>query len=128
VVLVNAQELRKAAGLIRRHAESAADPQERWVTDQSPDFGLVIGAFVPEDVYDGYISTGCVAYFAYPGDDDNRTHKHALGAAAHMSGLDPQAALVLSDWLVVAAERWGSDPAADRAALAFALSYLRCES
>ena len=120
------QSLRDTALLIRAHAESAAEPQERWVTDHSPDFGLVVGAFVPEDVQDdGYIMTGCVAYFAYPGDEDHRTHRHALGAAAHMSGLDPQAAMVLADWLVVAAERWGSDPQADRAALAFARVYLR---
>lgn len=94
-------DLAEAVRLLRHRAtDSITYPGERWMVDQSPDNGLVVGCYGPDDISpDGWVSTGCVAYLAYPGDEDNRTHKHAVPAAAHMAGLDPAVALELAEWL-----------------------------
>ncbi|MFD9033318.1 hypothetical protein ACFVZW_19515 [Streptomyces sp. NPDC059567] len=93
--------LREAATLLRRRAgEAAAFPDERWMVDQDEAGGLVLTAFVPEDVApDGVVGGGVVAWFAYPESAEPATHSRALGAASHMAALDPQTAVLLAAWL-----------------------------
>ncbi|MBX4178397.1 MULTISPECIES: hypothetical protein [Streptomyces rochei group] len=96
-----ASVLRDAAALLRRRAAEAAQfPDERWMVDQDETAGLVLTAFVPEDVGpDGTVSSGILASFAYPDNPERATHAQALGAASHIAALDPQAAAALAAWL-----------------------------
>lgn len=93
--------LREAAALLRhRAAEATQSPDERWMVDQDETGGLVLAVFTPEDVDpDGTVGGGILASFAYPDNAERATHAQALGAAAHMAALDPQAALALAAWL-----------------------------
>lgn len=128
--------LREAAGLLRRRAgEAAVFPDERWMVDQDEAGGLVLAAFVPEDVAPGGIVGGSVvAWFAYPGSAERATHARALGAASHTASLDPQTAVLLAAWLETTAsledraqelgDSGGVAPLVEPAAR-FARSYLR---
>ncbi|MFF4427201.1 hypothetical protein ACFY04_41815 [Streptomyces sp. NPDC001549] len=76
--------MRPAALLRRRAGEAAAFPDERWMVDQDEAGGLVLAAFVPEDIDpDGMVGGSVVAWFAYPGNPERATHARALGAASH---------------------------------------------
>lgn len=102
--------LRDAAALMRERSESAVEsPGERWVVDSSPDHGLIVGSYTPEDVdVQGTRSTSCLAFLAYPGDDAQRTYGNAMPVAAHMASWDPAVALAVADWLDREARRVGS--------------------
>ncbi|MFF8790862.1 hypothetical protein [Streptomyces sp. NPDC015125] len=93
--------LRQAAALLRRRAaEATGSPDERWMVDQDEAGALILAGFAPEDVEpDGTVSGSTLASFAYADDPEQRTHAQALGAAAHMAGLDPQTAVLLAVWL-----------------------------
>jgi len=106
--------LLEAANVLRERAAAAADDQrERWMVDQSPEHGLIVGSYMPGDVApDGTVSTSCAAYFAYPG-DDGRTFSNALGVASLMATLDPPSAVALADWLEATYQAWNADRAAD---------------
>jgi hypothetical protein len=95
------EALAAAADLLRRNARAAVDhDDERWMVDQTETDGLAVGCYVPEDVLDdGQVCTASVAFFAYPDDQERRTHHRALATAAHMAGLDPAVAVELADWL-----------------------------
>jgi hypothetical protein len=99
--------LRRAAAKLRDAAAAAlADPEERWMVDQSAEDGLVLASYMPGDVHgDGTISTSCIAYFAYPGDKDARAHHTAFGVASYAALLHPPVALALADLLDYSA-RW----------------------
>src|SRR5688572_8690436 len=103
--------LLEAANVLRERAAAAADDQrERWMVDQSPEHGLIVGSYMPGDVApDGTVSTSCAAYFAYPG-DDGRTFSNALGVASLMATLDPPAANALADLLEATYEAWATEP------------------
>lgn len=111
-----------AAALIRSRVNAAAEiPGERYMVDQSPDHGLILGVYAPGDVDDdGSISTSCAAYFAYPDDDQQAAYGRALAVATLLAGMDPVASLALADWLDSANEN-------DAKALAFARAYLRTQ-
>ena len=97
---MSADLLRRAADKLREHAEAALrdSPDQRWMVDQSSDAGLVVGSFVPEDVDDdGSVSTGCIAFFAYPDDDDAKAYAGALDVASYMALMHPPVALALAD-------------------------------
>ncbi|MFF5924199.1 hypothetical protein ACFY8C_38625 [Streptomyces flavochromogenes] len=128
--------LREAATLLRRRAsEAAAFPDERWMVDQDEAGGLVLAAFVSEDIApDGMVGGSVVAWFAYPGSPERATHSQALGAASHTAALDPQTAVLLAVWLETTASL--EDRAEDigdvegaallvESATRFARSYLR---
>lgn len=93
--------LRRAATKLRDTANAALrDPEERWMVDQSPDNGLIIGSYTPGDINpDGSVSTGCVAFFAYPDDEDGKAYAGALEVASYMALLQPAVALPLADLL-----------------------------
>jgi len=43
--------LLEAANVLRERAAAAADDQrERWMVDQSPEHGLIVGSYMPGDV------------------------------------------------------------------------------
>lgn len=99
---MSADLLRRAAAKLRETATAAADLEagERWMVDQSTENGLVVGSFVPEDVDDdGVASTGCIAYFAYPGEPEAKTYDGAFNVATHMATVDPAAAAAMADLL-----------------------------
>ncbi|WP_405813166.1 MULTISPECIES: hypothetical protein [unclassified Streptomyces] len=134
-----ARVLRDAAALLRRRAAEAVQfPDERWMGDQDEAAGLVLTAFVPEDVGpDGTVSSGILASFAYPDNPERATHAQALGAAAHMAALDPRAAVALAAWLETTAsfedraEELGDVEAASplvEPAARFARLYLRTQT
>lgn len=107
-----ADEFREAAKVVRERATAAMEwPEERWMVDQSPDYGLVLGAFMPDDVVDGTASTGCVAFFAYPGDENQKAHGQALPTAAYMATMQPAVGLALAEVFdaVAKAARFGDD-------------------
>lgn len=121
----------EAIRLLRDRAKAATEwEDERWMVDQSPDSGLIVGNYTPGDVgEDGVVSTCCVAYFAYPDDQDRRAHGQALPVATHMAALDPVVARALADLLEEAAHytrlpTWRKYPLAVRA-VALARAYLR---
>jgi hypothetical protein len=104
---VSAGLLRRAAVKLREYARAAlANPDERWMADQSPDDGLVLASYMPGDVQDdGSVSTSCIAYFAYPGDKDARAHGTALGVAAYAALMHPPVAMAVANLLDHSA-RW----------------------
>jgi hypothetical protein len=98
---MSADLLRRAAAKLREAAAAAlTDPGERWMVDQSPDDGLVLASYMPDDVQDdGSVSTSCIAYFAYPGDEDARAHVTALGVATFAALMHPPVALAVAELL-----------------------------
>jgi hypothetical protein len=94
-------DLFEAARLIRMRAGGAVAAEgERWTADTTESDGLVVGAYQPADVQpDGSLSTGCVAFLGYPADPQGRAHAHALPAAWHMAGADPQFMDTIAAWL-----------------------------
>jgi hypothetical protein len=70
------------------------------MVDQSPDHGLIVGSYMPDDVSDdGTVSTSCIAFFAYPGDEEARAYSGSLEVASYMALMEPPVALALAAWL-----------------------------
>lgn len=109
---MSADLLRRAAVKLREHATAAhrGHPDQQWMVDHSPDYGLILGSFVPEDIDDdGVVSTGCIAFFAYPGDEESRAYAGAVDVASYMAAMHPPVALALADWLEAAHDHLGND-------------------
>ncbi|MEU5668976.1 hypothetical protein ABZ749_01135 [Micromonospora sp. NPDC047753] len=100
------ETIREAARLMRERATSATNlPGEHWTVDVSPDSGLIVGSYAPGDVSeDGTRSTACIAYFAYPGDEEQRTYAEAFAVATHMASWQPLVAATVADLLDHAAD------------------------
>lgn len=118
-----------AADTLRARAEAAEIvPGERYIVDTSDEHGLIVGVYGPADVDldSGAPSTGCVAYFAYPDDENRSAYAHALDVAALMAGMDPLATKALADTLDLIASAWDELPERVRAAVdRFAHAYLK---
>ncbi len=121
--------LREAARLMREQANKAISvPGERWAVDVSADNGLIVGSYAPGDVDDdGTRSTACLAFFAYPGDEEQRTYSEAFSVATHMASWDPTTVLAVAGLLDTFAEYDWSDER-HRAVLAIARAVLRREA
>ncbi|MFE6133213.1 hypothetical protein ACFQ6Q_33895 [Streptomyces sp. NPDC056437] len=103
--------------------------------DQDETGTLLLAACAPRDVADdGTVNSHVVASLTHEGSPPGATDGPAFGAASHMAGLDPKAALTLAAWLDTMAayadraEEPGSTEAAApllAAAMRFAQTYLR---
>ncbi|MFD3441899.1 hypothetical protein ACFWU3_30840 [Streptomyces sp. NPDC058685] len=128
--------LRGAAALLRLRAEDAVQsPEERWIVDRDETGDLLLAACAPRDVADdGTVNSHVVASLTHEGSPPGAADGPALGAASHMAGLDPKAALMLAAWLDTMAayadradEPGNTEAAAPllAAAMRFAQTYLR---
>jgi hypothetical protein len=134
--MIPPDELREAARRMRVLAEAALkSAEQRWLVDQSPDYGLTVGAYMPDDIdhESGYVSTAIVAQFAYGDDADNKTYANALPTATHIAAWQPSVALAIAalldaveDEMFAEAHRFetGDFPYTWTAALAVARAFL----